>query len=186
MGDTPITCHASGASLDGSVDVTLLLQASAKEPGINLEVKKEPNDGYWSNIWNKPGIGMCTSYWSGRPTPDWMFSTCCIAASEWNDMAWKGTPAADRFNELMVAAKGELDDKKRHEMYFECQKLMNEDGGYITWSYGQNLSAHNKRLTQKKLLVTGTLMDVKLQNVGGLLKNFFGKAVKITAFPLIN
>ena len=31
-------------------------------------------------------------------------------------------------------------------MYFECQKLMNEDGGYITWSYGQNLSAHNKRL----------------------------------------
>ena len=31
-------------------------------------------------------------------------------------------------------------------MYFECQRLMNEDGGYITWSYGQNLSAHNKRI----------------------------------------
>ena len=30
LGDTPITCHASGASLDGSVDVALLLQASAK------------------------------------------------------------------------------------------------------------------------------------------------------------
>ena len=33
-----------------------------------------------------------------------------------------------------------------HEMYFECQRLMNEDAGYLTWSYGQNLSAHNKRL----------------------------------------
>ena len=159
LGDTPITCHASGASLDGSVDVALLLQASAKECGINLEVKKEPNDGYWSNIWNKPGIGMCTSYWSGRPTPDWMFSTCCIAASEWNDMAWKGTPAADRFNELMVAAKGELDDKKRHEMYFECQKLMNEDGGYITWSYGQNLSAHNKRLAHPEKVAGNWHLD---------------------------
>jgi hypothetical protein len=27
--------------------------------------------------------------------------------------------------------------------------------------------------TQKKLLVIGILMDVKLQNVGGLLKNFW-------------
>ena len=132
IGDKPVVVHASGASLDGSVDVALLLQASAKECGINLEVKKEPNDGYWSNIWNKPGVGMCTSYWSGRPTPDWMFSTCCIAASEWNDMAWRDTPAADAFNALVTAAKGELDDKKRHEMYFECQRLMNEDDGY--WS----------------------------------------------------
>ena len=102
---------------------------------------------------------MCTSYWSGRPTPDWMFSTCCISASEWNDMAWRDTPAADRFNELMVAAKGELDDKKRHEMYFECQKLMNEDGGYITWSYGQNLSAHNKRLAHPEKVAGNWHLD---------------------------
>ncbi len=46
IGDKPVVVHASGASLDGSVDVALLLQASAKECGINLEVKKEPNDGY--------------------------------------------------------------------------------------------------------------------------------------------
>ena len=91
IGDKPVVVHASGASLDGSVDCALLLQASAKECGINLEVKKEPNDGYWSNIWNKPGVGMYFIL-SGRPTPDWMFSTCCIAVSEWNDMAWRDTP----------------------------------------------------------------------------------------------
>ena len=51
---------------------------------------------------------------------------------------------------------------------------MNEDGGYITWSYGQNLSAHNKRLAHpEKLLATGILMDVKLPNVGGLHKNLW-------------
>ena len=38
-------------------------------------------------------------YWSGRPTQTGCFLHA-IAASEWNDMAWKGTPAADRFNEL--------------------------------------------------------------------------------------
>ena len=95
---------------------------------------------------------MCTSYWSGRPTPDWMFSTCCIAASEWNDMAWKGTPAADRFNELMVAAKGELDDKKRHEMYFECQKLMNEDGDILPGLMVKIFQLIIKTCPQKKLL----------------------------------
>ena len=159
IGDKPIEVHASDASLDGSVDVALLLQASAKECGINIEVKKMPNDGYWSNVWNKPGVGMCTSYWSGRPTPDWMFSTCCSEASEWNDMAWKDTPAANAFNALLQGAKGELDDKKRHEMYFECQRLMNEDGGYITWSYGQNVSANSKKLAHQDTVAGNWHLD---------------------------
>ena len=29
---------------------------------------------------------------------------------------------------------------------YKTQTLMHEDGGSITWSYGQNLSAHNKRI----------------------------------------
>ena len=118
-----------------------------------------PNDGYWSNVWNKPGVGMCTSYWSGRPTPDWMFSTCCSEASEWNDMAWKDTPAANAFNALLQGAKGELDDKKRHEMYFEWQRLMNEDGGYITWSYGQNVSANSKKLAHQDTVAGNWHLD---------------------------
>ena len=159
IGDKPIQIHASEASLNGSVEVALLLQASAKECGINIEVKKEPVDGYWSNIWNKQGIGMTTSYWSGRPTPDWMFTTCCSAASDWNDMAWRNTPASDAFNTLLEAARSETDEKKRTEMYFETQRLMNEDGGYLTWCYSQLVSSNNKRVQHDPVVAGNWHLD---------------------------
>ena len=36
-----------------------------------------------------------------------------------------------RFNELLVAARAETDDKKRAEMYAEMQQLLHDDGGVI-------------------------------------------------------
>ena len=126
---------ASPAALDGAADAALLLKEAAAPAGININVKRVPSDGFWSNVWNQPGKGFVTSYWGGRPTNDWMFTTCCVAESNWNDTAWKGTEAADRFNELMVAARSELDDEKRREIYWECQRLVHEDGGSLVWGF---------------------------------------------------
>ena len=126
---------ASKAALEGAADAAILLKESAAAAGIDITVKRVPADGFWSNVWNKPGTGFVTSYWGGRPTNDWMFTTCCVAESNWNDSAWKGTPAADRFNELIVAARSELDDDKRREMYWECQRLVHEDSGTLVWGF---------------------------------------------------
>jgi len=46
---------------------------------------------------------------------DWMFSVGYAAEAAWNDTHWKH----DRFNKLLLEARGELDDAKRHELYFE-------------------------------------------------------------------
>ena len=126
---------ASPAALDGAADAAQLLKESARASGITINVRKVPSDGFWSNVWNQTGKGFVTSYWGGRPTNDWMFTTCCVAESNWNDTAWKGTPAADRFNELIVAARSELDDSKRRAMYWECQKLVHNDGGSLVWGF---------------------------------------------------
>ena len=126
---------ASPAALEGASDAALLLKESAAPVGINITVRRVPSDGFWSNVWNKPGTGFVTSYWGGRPTNDWMFTTCCVAESSWNDSAWKGTEAADRFNELIVAARSELDQDKRREMYWECQRLVHEDSGSLVWGF---------------------------------------------------
>ena len=126
---------ASQAALEGAADAAILLKESAAPAGIDITVKRVPSDGFWSNVWNKPGTGFVTSYWGGRPTNDWMFTTCCVAESNWNDSAWKGTPAADRFNELIIAARSELDQDKRREMYWECQRLVNEDSGTLVWGF---------------------------------------------------
>ncbi|MGB7286546.1 MAG: ABC transporter substrate-binding protein [Salaquimonas sp.] len=124
-----IQLSASDAAFAGAVDAAQLLAASAKQAGIDIEVVREPKDGYWSNVWNKKP--WCACYWGGRPTSDWMYSSAYTNDTEWNDTAWKTGAAADRFNELVVAARAELDESKRAAMYKETQEILRDDGGAL-------------------------------------------------------
>jgi len=125
----PIPLSASDAAFAGAVDAAQLIQASAAQAGIEVEVVREPRDGYWSNVWNKKG--WCACYWAGRPTADWMFASAYVETTEWNDTAWRDTEAADRFNGIVIEARAELDETRRAELYREAQRLIHEDGGAI-------------------------------------------------------
>ena len=65
----------------------MLYQQSAKKAGIKIEVKREPGDGYWTNVWNVQPFS--TSYWGGRPTQDQMYSTAYLSTADWNDTRFK-------------------------------------------------------------------------------------------------
>lgn len=150
---------ASPAALNGATDAAVLLQASAKPVGINVEVKRVPSDGFWSNVWNQPGNGFVTSYWGGRPTNDWMFSSCCVADSSWNDTVWRNTSASDRFNQLIVAARSELDTGKRKDMYWECQRLLHEDGGVIVWGFTNYLHGLSSKVMHPETIAGNWTLD---------------------------
>jgi len=124
-----IQLSSSDAAFAGAVDAAQLIAASAAEVGIDIEVVREPADGYWSNVWNKKG--WSASYWGGRPTEDWMFSSAYVASTEWNDTAWRETDGAVKFNEIVTQARSELDETKRAALYFEAQRLINDDGGAL-------------------------------------------------------
>ena len=113
------------AAFPGAVDAALLMQSHAKAAGIDINVVREPDDGYWSNVWLKKAWSMC--YWGSRPTVDMMMSTALAADATWNDTHWKNP----RFNELLVAARAETDEAKRATMYAECQQLEHDDGGQM-------------------------------------------------------
>ncbi|MHA7875847.1 ABC transporter substrate-binding protein [Roseivivax sp.] len=135
-----VTLHTADAAFNGAVDASVLFSEAAKSAGINLKVSREPDDGYWSNVWlQKP---FCTSYWGGRPTPDLMFSAGYAADADWNATKWQN----ERFNELLVGARAELDQDRRAEMYGEMQKLCQTDGGALIPAFGQYVSAMNKRV----------------------------------------
>ena len=139
-----IQLSAADAAFAGAVDAALLIKASAAGAGIDIEVLREPNDGYWSNVWNKKG--WCACYWGGRPTEDWMFSSAYVKETEWNDTAWRTTEAAEKFNILALEARSELDSAKRRQLYFECQKLIHEDGGVIVPMWANYIHASSKKL----------------------------------------
>lgn len=131
--------RAAEAAFAGAVDAAQLLAASAGKAGMDVEVVREPNDGYWSNVWNKKPF--CASYWGGRPTPDWMYSSGYLEDIEWNETAWRDTPEADKFNKLVKQARAELDFEKRKDMYWETQRLINEDCGTIVAMFANHIMA---------------------------------------------
>ncbi len=116
---------AADAAFGGAVDAAVLFQNSAAAGGINLSVNRVPNDGYWADVWMQHPFSAV--YWGGRPVEDAMFSTAYAAGAAWNDTFWDNA----RFNELLLAARAELDEAKRREMYYEMQVILNEDGGAI-------------------------------------------------------
>ncbi len=140
----PIQLSVADAAFAGAVDAGQLIAASAKKAGIEIELVREPNDGYWSNVWNKKG--WCACYWGGRPTQDWMYSSAYTADNTWNDTAWRDTPAAKRFNELVVSARAETDEAERGVLYGEAQQLLHDDGGAIVAMWANYIMAHSKKL----------------------------------------
>ena len=129
-----VELSASDSLYRGCVDTAVLFSEHAKASGIELVPKLVPDDGYWSDVWLKHP--WCSSFWSGRPTEDWMFTQGYSATSNWNETYWKN----DRFNELLVAARSELDDNTRRDMYWEMQALTRDDCGSVIHAFANHVS----------------------------------------------
>jgi peptide/nickel transport system substrate-binding protein len=140
MLDNTFKLHAADAAFGGAVDAAVLYKEHAAKAGIKIEVVREPNDGYWSSVWMKKPWVMC--YWSGRATADWMFSTAYAADANWNDTFWKH----ERFNKLLKEARAELNEKRRHELYVECQKILRNEGGVVIPMFANYIEAANNKI----------------------------------------
>jgi len=151
VGNISFDLSAAEAAFVGAVDAAVIYKESAAKAGININVVREPNDGYWSNVWLKKP--WCAVFWGGRPTEDMMFSTAYAADAAWNDTYWKNP----RFNELLVAARAELDEAKRRQMYVEMQALVRDDGGVVVPMFAADLSAATDKIGHGKLGVNWEL-----------------------------
>ena len=110
------------------------------DPGSALNIVREPNDGYWSNVWNKKPF--CACYWGGRPTADWMFATAYEAGVPWNDAVWEH----EKFNKMLLEARAELDEAKRRAMYAEMQQIVRDEGGTIVPMFASYVFATSDKL----------------------------------------
>ena len=120
-----VSISTADSLFSGAVELCVLFAERAKAAGITMKVVREPNDGYYSDVWlKKPFVAVS---WGARPTPDVMYSLAYAAEADWNESHWKN----ERFNELLVKARAELNDELRAEMYREMALLARNDGGTI-------------------------------------------------------
>ena len=135
-----IDFHAAETGFGGALDAGQLMSATARKAGININVVREPDDGYWSNVWMKKPFSAC--YWSGRATENWIFSQIYAADASWNDTYWKH----DKFNKLLVLARAELDPNKRRVLYVEMQQIVHNEGGVCLPLFRSDVMAYHERL----------------------------------------
>jgi peptide/nickel transport system substrate-binding protein len=130
-----ILLRTSDVAFPGAVDAAQLFQQSAAKAGITLEVKREPGDGYWSEVWNKQPF--CASYWGGRSTQDQMYSTAYISTADWNDTRF----LRPDFDKMVLAARAELNEEKRKKMYHDMAVIVRDEGGLILPMFNQFIDA---------------------------------------------
>ena len=148
-----VSLSAADAAFGGAVDAAVLYSEKAAAAGITIDVVREPNDGYWSNVWmKKPWSAV---YWGGRPTEDWMFATAYASGAAWNDSFWEH----ERFNELLAAARSELDDAKRREMYGEMQGIVSNEGGVVIPMFANYVMAHTDAVATPEQIGANWTMD---------------------------
>jgi len=141
-----VVLRTSDAAFPGAIDASVLFQQQAAKAGIDLEIKREPADGYWSNVWNAQPF--CASYWGGRPTQDQMYSTAYKSDADWNDTRFFDP----EFDKLLIAARTELDQTKRKDLYRQMGLKVRDEGGLI-------------------LPMFNDFIDVRANNVAGFVKD---------------
>ncbi len=143
----------------GITDISLLMQREAQKIGLDLQVKKVPNDGYWGAVWMKTPLNVVT--WNMRPTANVMMNLAFAPDAPWNDTLWK----SDKLGKMLTEVRGVSDPAKRHEMYCEMQKIIAEGTDGAPGS-GMVIPAHRNYVDGKSDKVEG-IGRMPLGSLGG-------------------
>lgn len=156
----PIELQVSEGAFSGATDAGQIYQESLSKAGITMDLKRVSGDGYWDNVWLKQPF--CATYWSNRPTVDNQLTTPFKVGSSWNDTHFNHP----EFEKLLVAARVELDEKKRAAMYARCQELVSQNSGMVCFAIQDYLDACSTKLRGLTLSARFDLADSRIAEKG--------------------
>lgn len=121
-----VTLHMSDAA-GGSIgpDLAQHLKESAAQAGLNIELQREPADGYYSNVWLKRPFHM--GHLIPRPTADLTLSLIYHSKAAWNETHLKD-PELDA---LIEKARTVLDGPERRDIYNQAQAIIHARSGCL-------------------------------------------------------
>ncbi len=85
---------------------------------------------------------MTMSGWQARPTVDAFLTIAHMKGGSWNETMW----GSDEFDAMIIAARAELDEAKRAQMYCDMLHMMNDDGGFVNPVFQNQLEATAKNV----------------------------------------
>ena len=129
-----------GEAAYGSIELGMMLQAEAAKVGLTIDLKREPSDGYWTNVWCKKSFHA--GEWDARPTDDLLLTQGYKSDAAWNETQYKN----EKLDKLIDEGRGTLDLAKRKEIYHEIQKIFYEDGTQVVPAFADFIAAVNAKV----------------------------------------
>lgn len=143
IGNAPIEISMGDAVLY-SVDIGQLMQREAMRAGLNLQIKREPAESYWTAVAGKRPF-FATNF-HPRPTYNMLLNLAWKKGAAWNFSHYEN----EKLEKLIDATRAEFDLAKRKEQYGEIQTIIHNSGAIIIptfLSYVDGISKKIKGLT---------------------------------------
>ncbi|MEM5275078.1 ABC transporter substrate-binding protein [Cupriavidus taiwanensis] len=135
-----------------SVEMALMLQQAAQRVGLELDIKRMPADGYWSNHWLNSPVGFGNV--NPRPSADTILTQFFKSDAPWNESRWKNP----RFDQLLLGARAETDFAKRKQLYADMQTMIHAEAGIGIPLFLSSIDAHSTKLKGLSPIPLGGLM----------------------------
>lgn len=149
--DIPLSVSEIG--FPGATMASELFVNSAKAAGINIQLTREADDGYFENVWLKKPFSA--AYWHQPVSCDMAFSVAFAASAPWNETHFNHA----RFEELLISGRKTVDEAARKAIYFEMQQIIHDEGGHLNPLFTTETWARSKAVAEPQGVTTYGHLD---------------------------
>ncbi len=150
IGNTPIEMSISDGVLY-SVDIGQLMQREAMRSGLNLQLKREPAESYWTAVAGKRPF-FATNF-HPRPTYNMLLNLSWKRGAVWNFSHYEN----ERLDKLIDMTRAEFDLARRKEQYGEIQSILHNSGAIIIPCFLSYIDGVSKKIRGLTPLPIGSL-----------------------------
>jgi peptide/nickel transport system substrate-binding protein len=122
-----VTLYSSTAA-PGMLESATAFAQQARAAGVTIHVNNGPSGSYFGTQYLKQNFAQ--TQWLTTPMYNWIGQAMAPTAP-FNETHWHNP----RWDALLRQAEATIDTGKRRELYYEMQKLLWDEGGYLIWGF---------------------------------------------------
>ncbi|WP_158617254.1 ABC transporter substrate-binding protein [Falsigemmobacter faecalis] len=121
----PLVLRVSDIAWPGALEAAKAFRTSAQAAGLPIEIRPEPAEGYFTEVWNKKPF--TASYHDGTSSAGRLLSTYHLSASAWNETRFGG----EALDKLVMEARATVDPQLQQNCFAEVARMLHEQGGSL-------------------------------------------------------
>ena len=139
-GNLEVTLHTSEAIGSAAVAAAQVFAEQAKGAGVKVNVKKVDSGAYWSEG-NYLTYAFSQDFWYTR---NYLSQTGqgTMPKAPYNETHWKN----DQWQAIVEEAMKTGDETRREELIAQAQEIEHNEGGYIVWSFNNQIDGYSSKL----------------------------------------